>query len=135
VSFNPSAAQSQVGSTITVTLMVENATDLFTTPFRINFDPKIVRLNDVTPGPLLTSDGRQILPPSKNIQNDTGDASITLTRVPGAGGVTGSGALATFVFQAVGPGTARIMFSDIALRDSRLQQIPAAAAQLAITVR
>jgi general secretion pathway protein D len=135
VSFTPSAAQSQVGSTITVTLMVENATDLFTTPFRINFDPKIVRLNDVTPGPLLTSDGGQILPPSKNIQNDTGDASVTLTRVPGAGGVTGSGALATFIFQAVGPGTARIMFSDIALRDSKLQQIPAAAAQLAITVR
>jgi len=135
VSFAPAKAEGQLGSAITVTLVVDGATDLFTTPFRINFDPKVVRLNDVTPGNLLTSDGKQILPPSKNIMNDTGDASITLTRVPGSGGVSGSGTLATFVFQAINRGTTTISFADIALRDSKLQQIPAAAAPLTITVR
>jgi general secretion pathway protein D len=135
VSFAPAKAEGQVGSTITVTLVVDGATDLFTTPFRINFDPKIVRLNDVSPGNLLTSDGKQLLPPSKNIMNDTGDASITLTRVPGSGGVSSSGTLATFVFQAVARGTTTISFADLALRDSKLQQIPAMAAPLTITVR
>ena len=124
-----------MGSAITVALVVDNATDLFTTPFRISFDPKILRLNDVTPGTLLTSDGKQILPPSKNILNDTGEASITLTRVPGSGGVSGSGTLATFVFQAVAKGTATVSFADITFRDSKLQQIPAAAAPVTITVR
>jgi len=135
VSFAPAKAEGQLGSTITVTLVVDGATDLFTTPFRINFDPKVVRLNDVTPGNLLTSDGKQLLPASKNIMNDTGDASITLTRVPGSGGVSGSGTLATFVFQAIARGTTTISFADIALRDSKLQQIPAAATPLTITVR
>jgi general secretion pathway protein D len=135
VSFTPGQATAQAGSTISVTLRVENATDLYTTPFRINFDPKVVRLNDVTPGDLLTSDGKQMLPPSKNILNDTGDASITLSRVPGAGGVTGSGTLATFVFQAIAPGSTTVSFSDFALRDSKLGQIPAATTQLTITVR
>ena len=88
--------------------MVENATDLFTTPFRINFDPKIVRLNDVTPGGLLTSDGKQLVAPLKNILNDTGEASVVLTRVPGSGGVSGSGALVTFVFQAMARGTTTV---------------------------
>ena len=116
-------------------MMVDSATDLFATPFRINFDPKVVRLNDVTAGGLLTSDGKQILPLSKNIQNDTGEASISLTRVPGSGGVSGSGALATFVFQALAPGTTTVTLSDISLRNSQLGQITAASTPVTITVR
>jgi general secretion pathway protein D len=135
VSFTPTPTAGPLGSAITVTLNVENARDLFSAPFRITFDPKIVRLNDVTAGNLLTSDGKQILPLSKNIQNDTGEASVSLTRAPGAGGVSGSGALVTFVFQAVGRGAANIIFADFALRNSQLQPTPAAVAPLAISVR
>jgi general secretion pathway protein D len=135
ITFSPPQAEGQLGAAITVTVNVENATDLFTVPLRVTFDPKIVRLNDVVPGNLLTSDGKQLLPPSKNIQNDNGEASVVLTRAPGAGGVTGSGALATFVFQAVGRGTANIAFPDLALRNSQLQQAPASVAPLAIIVK
>ena len=115
--------------------MVDNAADLFTAPFRINFDSKIVRLNDVTPGGLLTSDGKQLVAPLKNILNDTGEASVVLTRVPGSGGVNGSGALVNFVFQAMARGTATVSFGDLALRNAQLGQIPAALPQLTITVK
>src|SRR5262249_25210656 len=121
VTFSPPQAEGQLGAAITVALNVENATDLFAVPFRIAFDPKIVRLNDIVPGNLLTSDGKQILPPTKNTQTAAGDASIALTRAPGAGGVSASGTLATLVFQAVGRGAATISFADIALRNSQLQ--------------
>ena len=80
MSFSPARAEGQLGSAITVTMQVENANDLFTAPFKINFDPKILHLNDVIAGSLLTSDGKQILPLSKNILNDTGEASVALTR-------------------------------------------------------
>jgi len=116
-------------------MQVENANDLFTAPFKINFDPKILHLNDVIAGSLLTSDGKQILPLSKNILNDTGEASVALTRVPGAGGVSGSGTLVTFVFQAVAKGTSTVSFADFALRDANMQQIPSAMPQLTVTVR
>ena len=135
VSFSPRARGGALGSAITVALMVENASDLFTAPFRMKFDPKIVRLNDVMAGGLLTSDGKPVLPPSKNIMNDTGEASITLSRMPGSGGVSGGGVLVTFVFQAIGKGTTTVSFTDFALRDSKLQQIPGAPPPVIITVR
>jgi hypothetical protein len=135
VSFSPPRAEEQVGAAISVALMVENASDLFTVPFRVKFDPKVVRLNDVTIGGLLTSDGKPVLPPSKNIMNDTGEAAITLSRTPGSGGVSGGGVLVTFVFQAIGKGTTAVSFTDLALRDSRLLQLPAAVQPLTIVVR
>jgi general secretion pathway protein D len=135
LSFAPSAAEGQLGSAITVPLLIENASDLFTTPLHLKFDPKVVRLNDVVPGGLLTSDGKPILPPSKNILNDTGEATVTLTRAPGAGGVSGSGTLVTFVFQAVGKGSTTVSLEGMAMRDSKLNQIQAAPPRLTVTVK
>jgi len=135
VSFAPAPAEGPLGSAITVSLMVENASDLFTAPLRLQFDPKILRLNDVTPGGLLSSDGKPLLPMSKNIMNDTGEVSVTLSRAPGAGGVSGSGTLVNFVFQAQAKGTATVSLPDFALRDSKLQQISGAPAPLTVTVR
>jgi general secretion pathway protein D len=135
ITFSPARAEEQLGGAITVSMIVDNVKDLFTIPFRVKFDPKIVRLNDVMVGGLLASDGKPVLPPSKNIMNDTGEASITLSRMPGAGGVSGSGALMTFIFQAVGKGTTTLTFTEFALRDSRLTQLPAATQPLTITVK
>ena len=74
-----------------------NATDLFSAPLQIKFDPKVLKLNDVTQGNLMASDGQQVTF-TKNIQNDTGEADITLNRLPGTGGITGSGMLVTLSF-------------------------------------
>ena len=76
-----------------------------------------------------------VLPPSKNIMNDTGEASVTIGRTPGSGGVSGSGVLMSFIFQAVGKGTTSVTFTEFALRDSKLTQLPAATQPLTITVR
>jgi general secretion pathway protein D len=135
VSFSPPRAEGALGSVIAVSLMVENANDLFTVPLRLQFDPKVLRLNDVTPGTFLTSDGKALLPLTKNILNDTGEASVTLTRPPGAGGVSGSGTLVTFIFQAAGQGTTTVTLPDFALRDSKQQQIPGAPSPVTVTVR
>jgi general secretion pathway protein D len=107
--FSPAAAEGQPGGTITAALMVENASDLFSAPLRIKFDPKIVRLNDITAGELLAPDGKPLL---KNILNDTGEASMTLSRTPDLSGVSGSGRLVTFVFQALEKGTATVSLTD-----------------------
>jgi len=115
--------------------MIENAADLLTTPLKVKFDPKVMRLNDIVPGNLLTSDGKPLLPPLKNIQNDTGEATVTLTRAPSAGGVSGSGTLVTLIFQAVAKGTTAVTLSDVTLRNSKLEQIPAPLPQLTVTVK
>src|SRR5262249_14885919 len=74
----------------TLNLVAQNVTDLFAAPLRVSYNPKLLHLVDARKGPLLSSDGQDIIF-SKNIQEDMGDASINISRFPGAGGVSGGG--------------------------------------------
>ncbi len=130
----PPATPVQRGSTFTVELYAQNARDLFAAPFHLKFNPQIIRLQDVKAGPLLSADGRNIVF-TRNILNDTGDLTVNLNRMPDTGGVSGSGVLAVFTFQAVAPGEARIGFSQFSPRDSKLADIKAEAPQTVVTVR
>ncbi len=55
----------------------------------------------------MASDGQQVTF-TKNIQNDTGEADITLNRFPGTGGMTGSGMLVTISFTTIGRGATTV---------------------------
>jgi len=134
VKFVPAQATAQVNGTITVSLMVENAADLASTPMQIRFDPKVLRLNDVVRGNLLVSDGQQVAF-SKNVLNDTGEATVNVSRFPTTGGVTGSGSIVTLVFQAVGRGETVVTVPSLTLRNSQSQPIVAATPVLAVSVQ
>ena len=82
---------------------LEGGADVASAPLRIQFDPKILRLNDVTRGDLLAMDGQQPVF-TKNIMNDAGTATIQLSRQPGTAGVNGGGVLVTLNFQTIGRG-------------------------------
>ena len=133
VMFVPAQASAQLNGTVTVSLMVENAADLASTPMLVRFDPKVLRLNDVVRGNLLTSDGQQVAF-SKNVLNDTGEATVNVSRFPTTGGVSGSGSLVTLVFQAVGRGETIVTAPQLTLRNSQSQPILTAAPQLSVTV-
>jgi hypothetical protein len=49
--------------------------------------------------------------------------------------VSGSGALATLTFQAVGRGATEIACLDLSLRDSKQQPVPAAPPKLAVAIQ
>jgi hypothetical protein len=134
IMFVPAQASTEVNGTVTVSLMVENAADLASTPMQVRFDPKILRLNDVVRGNLLTSDGQQVAF-SKNVLNDTGEATVNVSRFPTTGGVSGSGSLVTFVFQAVGRGDTIVTAPQLTLRNSQSQPILTAAPQLSVSVK
>jgi len=134
VTFVPSQTSAQVNGTLTVSLMVENAADLAATPMQIRFDPKVLRLNDVVQGNLLGSDGQQVAF-SKNVLNDTGEATVNVSRFPATGGVSGSGSIVTLVFQAVGRGDTVVSAPQLTLRNSQSQPILTATPQLTINVK
>ena len=134
VKFVPAEASATLNGTITVSLVVENAADLASTPLQIRFDPKILRLNDVVRGNLLASDGQQVTF-SKNILNDTGEATVTANRFPATGGVTGSGSIVTLVFQALGRGDTVVTVPSLTLRNSQSQAILTATPHLAVSVK
>jgi len=122
------------GGKIVLNLVVDGVNDLFAAPLRVTFDPKMLRLNDARRGGLLASDGQDIIF-SKNVQNDTGEASINLSRFPGSGGVSGGGVLVTLEFEAAGPGKTSINISGVTARNARLETIPLGGAQSEVTIR
>jgi general secretion pathway protein D len=130
----PVLTQAQVGNTITLQLEVENAQDLFAAPFHLKFDPKLLRLVDVRAGGLLSGDGQTIIF-TRNILNDTGDATVNLNRMPGTAGVSGSGSLAVFTFQTLKPGETAVTFSELTPRNSQLQPIQAAIPQATVRIK
>ncbi len=130
----PAAQEAKLGSAVTVTLSIENATDLFSAPLRLKFDPKVLRLNEVTRGPFLGGDGQNVIF-TRNIQNDTGEVSFNLSRLPGSGGLSGGGALVTLVFQAAGAGAAKLSVTDAPLRNSQMQPIATAPPEITVTVK
>jgi general secretion pathway protein D len=132
--FAPAAVDTQVNGTFSVNLMIENATDLFAAPLQVKFDPKMLRLTDVTRGDLLARDGQQVVF-TRNILNDTGDATINLNRMPGTGGIGGSGALVTLTFQALGKGTAVVSLGSFTPRNAKLEPLSASVPPLRVEVR
>jgi general secretion pathway protein D len=130
----PSLTQAQAGTPITIQLEIENAKDLFAAPFHLKFDPQVLRLTEVKAGGLLSSDGQKIIF-TRNILNESGDATVNLNRMPGTAGIGGSGALATFTFQAVKPGVTVVTFSELTARNSQLQPVQAAIPQASVVIK
>lgn len=120
--FNPNSVRAPLSSAVSLTLQVDNVVDLFSAPVRLHFDPKILRVVGVQPGALLSADGQKVTF-SENTQNDVGEVAIIQNRVPGAGGISGSGALLTITFQAVGRGESTVAVTELGLKDSQLRPI------------
>jgi general secretion pathway protein D len=134
VNFVPAQMDTIMGGSFNVNLVMTNATDLFSAPLQIKYDPKVLKLNDVVQGNLMASDGQQVTF-TKNIQNDNGEADITLNRLPGTAGVTGSGMLVTLSFTTIGRGSASVSAPAFSPSNSQGQPISNSSPLLTVTVR
>ena len=134
LAFNPTPVQAQLSSQVTIALQAQNMTDLANVPVKVRWDPKVLRLEMISPGALLAQDGK-IIAPSLDIRNDTGDASIEVTRVAGASGVNGTGPLLQLTFTAVGKGTTTVSVTEAPLRNSARQPIVVQAPSVSVVVQ
>jgi general secretion pathway protein D len=134
LALSPGTVQAKLSGPVVVTLDAANVTDLAVVPIKLRWDPKILRLNQATPAALLTKDGN-VNPPTLDIRNDSGEATIELTRVPGVAGVTGSGPLIQLTFTAVGKGSTSIAVTEVNLRNSKKEAITATAPSAVVNVQ
>jgi general secretion pathway protein D len=134
VTFVPDHYETIMGQSFNVNLAIANATDLFSAPLQIKYDPKVLKLVDVAQGNLMSSDGQQATF-TKNIQNDAGEADITLNRLPGTGGVTGSGMLVTLSFTALSRDSTSVSVPAFSPSNSQGQPISNSSPLLTVTVR
>jgi general secretion pathway protein D len=133
VRFDQPATALKTGAPLTLNLQIDNAADLFGAPMRLKWDPKVLRLNDVSRGALLASDGQQPIF-TRNIRNDEGEAVVVLNRAAGAPGVNGSGTLLTLTFQAIGKGSTAVSVLDLSLRNAQMQPVSAQPAPAMVNV-
>jgi hypothetical protein len=94
----------------------------------------MLKLNDVTPGEMIQRDGGRVTS-VKDINNDTGDVLLTVTRIPGSAGVRGSGSIATLNFTAVGKGSSRLQVTELAMKNSQALPLAATLSELPVTVQ
>jgi len=122
VSFSPGVVQAANGAKVAVSIQVENGANLnAVAPLRIKYDADLLRLDDIVPGDIFSRGGAANA--TKDIRNDAGEASITITRAPGAPAASGPGTLATLTFTAIGSGEAPVIIQELGLKDAQSQAI------------
>jgi general secretion pathway protein D len=133
--FSPPTIQASTGGLIQVTIHLEDVQDLFSAaPLKIKYDPAQLRLNDIGPGEIMTRDGTRPIS-AKDIRNDNGEATLTVSRTPGSPGISGSGSLAVLNFVAIGKGTSKVTVVDSTFKNSQGQPIGVVLGEASVRVQ
>ncbi|HET7892911.1 MAG TPA: cohesin domain-containing protein [Candidatus Sulfotelmatobacter sp.] len=132
--FDPPTIQAAKGNTFVVNLLISGAQNVHSVPVQLNYDPKMLQLVNVSNGGFLSQDGQAVALVHREDET-VGQSQITATRPPGAGGVSGQGAVVTLTFQAKADGQTPLTITRGGARDPGLQAITVNGAQAAITVQ
>jgi general secretion pathway protein D len=132
--FDPVKVPAPVGSQVKLALRAENIADLAIVRVKLQWDPMVLRLETISPGPLLTEEGTVVVP-SVDIRNDTGDATIDVNRATGVGKVNGTDPLLQLTFTAMAKGTTTVAVTEASLKTSKQQPIAVQPPSVAVTTR
>ena len=101
------------GQQFGVVINLNNAFDIASAPFLLNYDPAYVQFVSALEGGFFTKAGKTALFSSKP-DPKAGTVEISLVKTAGDSGVTGSGDIATVQFRAVNAGAANFSFGNLA---------------------
>lgn len=122
------------GETFEIAVQIENAHDVFSFPFELQFDPVAVKLLGVKKGDFWMAD-KQPVAVIERPQEQAGTTLVTLTRPPGSGGVSGNGTVAVLTFQAEHSGNASLRIIPNGARTPANGFLPVQSAQAMVTIR
>ena len=120
--FEPATAALKTGETTTLGVVVQNVQDLFSVPMLLQYDPKVISVEDVRQGGFL-SGGTQPVAIVQRVDKERGQAIISATRMPNTPGINGSGTLFGVVVRAIAPGNSTLSVVQINARDSQQKPI------------
>jgi general secretion pathway protein D len=132
--FDPPTIQAVKGNTFMVNLLLSGAQNVYSVPVQVNYDPKMLQLINVSNGGFLSQDGQAVALVHRE-DEALGQSQITATRPPGAGGVSGQGAVVTLTFAAKADGQTPLTITRGGARDPGLQSITVNGAQASVTVQ
>ncbi|MGA8500999.1 MAG: cohesin domain-containing protein [Candidatus Sulfotelmatobacter sp.] len=131
--FDPEQITAVKGNTFVVNLMISGAQNVYSVPVQMNYDPAKLQLVNVSNGGFLSQDGQAVALVHREDET-TGTLQITATRPPGAGGVSGQGAVVSLTFQAKASGQTPLTITRGGARDPAQQAITVNGAQASVTV-
>ena len=134
IHFTDDEINNTVGETFKVDVNVENAHDVVSAPFTFQYNPKLLSLDSVAAGKFWSSDGEDPLV-IKNVQNESGLASIRVNRKPGSAAVGGNGTLLTLTLKALAPGEAKLTAANITLNNAQTQMLGSGSPVLTINIK
>ena len=132
--FDPPTIQAVKGNTFAVNLLLSGAQNVYSVPVQVNYDPKMLQLINVSNGGFLSQDGQAVALVHRE-DEALGQSQITATRPPGAGGVSGQGAVVTLTFAAKADGQTPLTITRGGARDPGLQAITVNGAQASVTIQ
>jgi general secretion pathway protein D len=121
--FEPSTVNLTPGQTVTLGIVVENVTDLYSVPMLLQYNPAIISIEEVRHGGFL-SGGTQEIAIVQRVDKEHGQAIISATRQPNTPGVNGTGTLLGVVVKALAPGTSNLSIVQVNAKDSQQKPIP-----------
>src|ERR1700677_3166915 len=131
--FDPGQITAKKGDTFVVNLIMSGAQNVYSVPVQINYDPSKLQLVNVSNGVFLSQDGQAVALVKR--EDPAGTLQITASRPPGAGGVSGQGAIVALTFQAKDSGQTPLTITRGGARDPGLQPITVNGAQASVTVQ
>jgi general secretion pathway protein D len=132
--FDPPTLNQAKGSTFTVNVMLSGGQNVYSVPVQLSYDPSQVQVINVSNGGFLSQDGQAVALVHRD-DPVTGTLQVTATRPPGAGGVSGQGAVLTLTFMAKAPGQSALTITRGGARDPAMQPIGLSGAQAAVTIQ
>ena len=126
-------APQKVGGSFQVAVNLSGGQDVFSVPLQMQYDNSRLSLINVDLGTFLGKDGQTVA----LVHRDDGSGGVTVStsRPPGVGGVSGGGSVVLLTFQAKAPGDASITITKPVVRNSAQQSVPATGSQAVVHVQ
>ena len=118
LAFEPASVSLKAGETTTIGVVVQGAQDLYSIPMLMQYDPKVISVEDVRQGGFL-SGGQQPLAVVQRVDKERGQAIVSATRMPNTPGISGSGTIFGVVVRGVAAGSSTLSIVQVNARDSQ----------------
>jgi general secretion pathway protein D len=122
------------GESRKIALVIDGARDLFSVPMLLQYDPAVLAAEEVRNGGFL-SGGAQEIAIVEHLDNQSGQAIISVTRQPNTPGVDGTGTLVELSIKGVGPGISKLTIVQVNARDSIQRPTPLVSSEASVRVQ
>jgi general secretion pathway protein D len=121
--FEPRSMSLKVGQTSTIGVVVDNVNDLFSIPFLLQYNPKVISVEEVQHGGFLQG-GNQEIAIVQRVDPVQGQAIISAT-----------GTIMGIVVKAIGPGNSNLSIVQVNAKDSQQKPIPLVTSEATLQVQ